>query len=272
MDKVEVPGVRRVVAVASGKGGVGKSTVASNIALALARQGVRAGLLDADIYGPSQGMMMGVPEGTRPEVSDNLLSPIVAHGVQVMSMSFVTSEKTPAVWRGPMASGAMQQLMLQTAWKDVDTLIVDMPPGTGDIQLTLVQKAAVDGVVVVTTPQDIALLDARKAIEMFAKVNVPILGVVENMSLHVCSECGHEEPIFGHGGGQAVAQEYGTKILGQLPLAMTIREQSDGGEPTVVGDPDGGIAQQFGEIAMRMLEQLDVTQQVKLPDITISDD
>lgn len=272
MDKVEVPGVRRVVAVASGKGGVGKSTVASNIALTLARQGIRTGLLDADIYGPSQGMMMGVPEGTRPEVNDNLLQPVIAHDVQVMSMSFVTSEKTPAVWRGPMASGALQQLLLQTAWQDVDTLIVDMPPGTGDIQLTLVQKASVDGVVVVTTPQDIALLDARKAIEMFTKVGVPILGVVENMSLHVCSECGHEEPIFGHGGGEAVAKEYGTMILGQLPLAMTIREQSDGGVPVVVGEPGGAIAAQFENIVTLMRQQLDNTEQVRLPDITISDD
>ena len=272
MEKVEVPGVRRVIAVASGKGGVGKSTVASNIALGLARLGIRSGLLDADIYGPSQGMMMGVPEGTRPEVADNLLKPVIAHDVQVMSMGFVTTDKTPAVWRGPMASGAMQQLMLQTAWDEVDTLVVDMPPGTGDIQLTLVQKASVDGVVVVTTPQDIALLDARKAIEMFSKVSVPILGVVENMSLHVCSQCGHQEPIFGHGGGESVAQEYGTIVLGKLPLAMSIRVQSDGGEPAVIGDPQGEISGQFGEIVTKMIGQLDVAPHAKLPDITISDD
>ena len=193
--------MKYIIAVASGKGGVGKSTVAANLALAIVADGHRVGLLDADIYGPSLGIMMGVAEGTKPEVKSDLLQPIIAHEVQCMSMSFLTSERTPTVWRGPMASGALQQLLTQTQWREVDYLIVDMPPGTGDIQLTLAQKVPVNGAVIVTTPQDIALLDARKGIEMFRRVEVPVIGIVENMSTHICSSCGHEEDIFGAGVG-----------------------------------------------------------------------
>ena len=227
--KFILPGVKQVIAVASGKGGVGKSTVAANLALALAAEGRRIGLLDADIYGPSQGLMMGVPAGTKPEVSNDLLQPIIAHGLQCMSMSFIASDRTPAVWRGPMASGALQQLLTQTDWQAVDVLVVDMPPGTGDIQLTMAQNVPLAGAVIVTTPQDIALLDARKGIEMFRKVEVPLLGVVENMSTHVCRECGHHEAIFGEGGGDAIAAEYGVRMLARLPLSMDIRLQADGG-------------------------------------------
>ena len=199
--------------------------MAANLALALAAEGNRVGLLDADIYGPSQGLMMGVPEGTKPNVDNDLLQPIIAHGLQCMSMSFVASDRTPAVWRGPMASGALQQLLTQTEWQAVDVLVVDMPPGTGDIQLTMAQNVPLAGAVIVTTPQDIALLDARKGIEMFRKVAVPLLGIVENMSTHTCSECGHQEAIFGEGGGAAIAAEYGLNVLARLPLSMAIRMQ-----------------------------------------------
>jgi ATP-binding protein involved in chromosome partitioning len=238
--------------VGSGKGGVGKSTVSANLALALHAEGHTVGLLDADIYGPSQGLMMGVPSGTKPEVTSDSLMPIVANGIQCMSMSFVASDKTPAVWRGPMASSALQQLLSQTYWQGVDYLIVDMPPGTGDIQLTLSQNAALAGAVIVTTPQDIALLDARKAIEMFRKVEVPILGIVENMSTHICSECGHEEAIFGEGGGLSIAEEYEIELLAKLPLSLSIRQHSDSGSPTVINDPEGAVAQTFRKIAIQV--------------------
>lgn len=270
--KFELPGVKQVIAVASGKGGVGKSTVSANLALALASLGQGVGLLDADIYGPSQGLMMGVPEGTRPEVRDDLLQPIIAHGLQIMSMGFVTSDKTPAVWRGPMASSALQQLLTQTAWKDVDILVVDFPPGTGDIQLTMAQRVPMSGAIIVTTPQDIALMDARKGIEMFHKVEVPVLGIVENMSVHICSQCGHAESIFGEGGGERIAAEYGTELLGQLPLSLAIREQSDGGRPPLVSEPEGDVSRLFREIAGRIIEKLTAGGATAAPVIRIVDD
>ena len=249
-DEPALAGVKNVIAVASGKGGVGKSTTAANLALALAREGARVGILDADIYGPSQGIMLGVPEGTQPEVRDGkFFVPIQAHGVSVMSMAFLTTEKTPMVWRGPMASGALLQMITQTAWDDLDYLIVDMPPGTGDIQLTLAQKVPVAGAVIVTTPQDIALLDAKKGVEMFRKVNIPILGVVENMAMHICSKCGHIEHLFGEGGGERLAGDYDVELLASLPLSMAIRLQCDGGEPTASADPDSQIAMIYQQLA-----------------------
>src|SRR6478735_12541879 len=230
----KAPPMRRVsnlVAIASGKGGVGKSTTAVNLALALTAEGARVGLLDADIYGPSLPMMMGIPSDARPDTRDQkYFVPMSAHGVQLISMGVLVTESTPMVWRGPMASGALQQLLNQTLWDELDYLLIDMPPGTGDIQLTLSQSVPVTGAVIVTTPQDIALLDAKKGIEMFRKVHIPILGIVENMSQHVCSQCGHMEHIFGTGGGDRLAQEYGTCMLGALPLDIAIREQADGGK------------------------------------------
>ena len=249
-------GVKQIIAVASGKGGVGKSTTAVNIALALAAEGYRTGILDADIYGPSQGMMLGIPSGTRPKADvDKHFLPLEAHGIQVMSMSFMVTDSTPMVWRGPMAAGALQQIMMQTRWDNLDYLVVDMPPGTGDIQLTLSQKVPVTGAVIVTTPQDIALLDCKKGIEMFRKVDIPVLGVVENMSLHICSACGHEEAIFGSGGGERIAQEYQTELLGQLPLLTSIREQTDTGTPSVAADPAGRIADIYRDIAKKLAEK-----------------
>ena len=271
MDKFELPGVRHIVAVASGKGGVGKSTVSVNLAVALAQSGFSVGLLDADIYGPSQGTLLGFDPGTRPEVRNDLLQPLEAHGVRCMSMSFVTSERTPAIWRGPMASGALQQLLTQTSWGELDFLVVDMPPGTGDIQLTLAQRVPLAGAVIVTTPQDVALLDARKGIEMFRKVAVPVIGIVENMSTHVCSHCGHEESIFGAGGGERVAAEYDTQLLAQLPLALDIRLQSDAGVPIVLADPESPAAKTFLEIAGCVSEQV-ASHQHKAPVIRIFDD
>jgi ATP-binding protein involved in chromosome partitioning len=226
--------VSRVIAVASGKGGVGKSTCAVNIAMALEQQGARVGLLDADIYGPSIGMMLGVSPDLKPVVKEEkYFEPIKINGIRTMSMSFLVNENTPMVWRGPMASGALQQMLLQTLWGDVDYLIVDMPPGTGDIQLTLSQKVSVDGAVIVTTPQDIALQDAVKGIEMFRKVDVPILGIIENMSTHVCENCGHESHMFGSGGGSVVAKKWEVPLIAQLPLSLDIREKMDSGDPIV---------------------------------------
>ena len=248
-------GVKQIIAVASGKGGVGKSTTAVNLALALAAEGYRTGILDADIYGPSQGMMLGIPSGTRPQADDDKhFLPIKAHGIQVMSMSFLVTDSTPMVWRGPMAAGALQQLLMQTRWDNLDYLVVDMPPGTGDIQLTLSQKVPVTGAVIVTTPQDIALLDCKKGIEMFRKVDIPVLGVIENMSLHICSNCGHEEAIFGAGGGERIAHDYETELLGQLPLVIEIREHTDSGVPSVIADPEGRIAQIYRAIAQKTVE------------------
>ena len=241
-------GIKNVIAVASGKGGVGKSTTAANIALALAAEGARVGMMDADIYGPSQTMMLGAA-GQAYANEENKLEPKVAHGVQVISMGMLTNEDTPMVWRGPMASSAMEQLLTETAWDDVDYLIVDMPPGTGDIQLTLSQRVPVTGAIIVTTPQDIALLDAKKGLVMFEKVKVPILGIVENMAMHICSKCGNVEHIFGQGGGERMSEQYNVQFLGSLPLDIRIREQADSGRPSVIAEPDGPIAQAYREIA-----------------------
>ncbi|MAM58045.1 MAG: iron-sulfur cluster carrier protein ApbC [Salinicola sp.] len=270
-ERFVIEGIKHIVAVASGKGGVGKSTVTANLALAMAAEGYRVGLLDADIYGPSQARMLGLPENTRPEVIDEKsMKPVMAHGIQAMSMAFMVDINQPMVWRGPMVSGAFQQLLNQTLWDDLDFLFIDMPPGTGDIQLTLAQKVPVDGAVIVTTPQDIALLDARKGIEMFRKVNVPVLGVVENMSLHVCSNCGHSEPIFGAGGGERIAEQYGTQLLGQLPLRLSIREQADGGKPSVVAEPDGEVAATFRAMARTVASGV-AGQDTAGPSISFSD-
>ena len=268
-------GVKNVIAVASGKGGVGKSTTAANLALALAREGARVGILDADVYGPSQGLMLGIADGTRPQIKDQQwFVPLQAHGVQVMSMAFLADERTPMVWRGPMASGALLQLITQSAWDNLDYLVVDMPPGTGDIQLTLAQKVPVAGAVIVTTPQDLALLDARKGVEMFAKVNIPVLGVVENMAVHICSNCGHAEHLFGEGGGAKLAAQYGVEVLASLPLAMAIREQADGGKPTVVAEPDGPLAMLYQQLARKVGARLmrQAASATAMPSISISED
>ena len=271
-----VAGIRNIVAVASGKGGVGKSTTAVNLALALEREGARVGLLDADIYGPSQGVMLGVPDGTRPEIREQkMFVPMKVHGIEAMSMSFLVDENTPMVWRGPMVSSALQQLLTQTDWSDLDYLIVDMPPGTGDIQLTLSQRVPVSGAVIVTTPQDIALLDAVKGIEMFRKVEIPVLGIVENMSVHICQACGHVEHLFGAGGGAKIAAHYDTVMLGALPLSMLIREHGDAGTPTVAADPDGAVAHLYRDIARHMAARLSDQareQNTAGPVIMISDD
>ncbi|MAC46856.1 iron-sulfur cluster carrier protein ApbC [Oceanospirillum beijerinckii] len=264
--------VKNVIAVASGKGGVGKSTVTANLALAMAQKGFKVGVLDADIYGPSQALMLGVADGVRPQMKDETtFLPIEAHGLYTMSMAYLVTEKTPMVWRGPMVSGAFQQILTQTDWPELDYLFIDMPPGTGDIQLTLAQKVQVAGAVIVTTPQDIALLDAKKGVEMFRKVKIPVLGVVENMSLHTCSNCGHSEPVFGEGGGDRIAKEYDTVLLGQLPLALKVREQADSGTPSVIADPDGDIAGFFSQIGDNMMQQLGGAVQVT-PNISFSDD
>jgi ATP-binding protein involved in chromosome partitioning len=245
-----VAGVKNIIAVASGKGGVGKSTTAVNLALALAAEGAQVGVLDADIYGPSQPMMLGITG--RPESKDGkTLEPLEAWGVQAMSIGFLIDADTPMVWRGPMVTQALEQLLKDTNWRDLDYLIVDMPPGTGDIQLTLAQKVPVTGAVIVTTPQDIALIDARKGLKMFEKVGVPIVGVVENMSMHICSNCGHAEAIFGQGGAERMCKDYNVPFLGGLPLDIQIREQADSGRPTVVADPDGKIAAIYKEIARK---------------------
>ncbi|SEI83588.1 iron-sulfur cluster carrier protein ApbC [Paraburkholderia diazotrophica] len=246
-----LPNVKNIVAVASGKGGVGKSTTAVNLALALASEGASVGILDADIYGPSLPMMLGI-EG-RPESPDGQsMNPLAGHGVQANSIGFLIEQDNPMVWRGPMATSALEQLLRQTNWKDLDYLIVDMPPGTGDIQLTLSQRVPVTGAVIVTTPQDIALLDAKKGLKMFEKVGIPILGIVENMGLHICSNCGHEEHIFGSGGAERMSKEYGVDVLGSLPLDIAIREQADSGHPTVVADPDGRVAEIYRTIARKV--------------------
>jgi len=264
--------IKHIVAVASGKGGVGKSTTTVNVALAMAKAGFKVGVLDADIYGPSQGLMLGIAEGSHPETMDEKwFVPIQAHGVSVMSMAFLVDANTPMVWRGPMAAGALQQMLLQTAWGELDYLFVDMPPGTGDIQLTLCQKAQVSGAIIVTTPQDLALLDARKGIEMFNKVKVPVLGIVENMSTHVCSQCNHEEAIFGAGGGAALAQEYGTELLASLPLSMAIRVLVDSGTPTVVAEPESAAANTYVQLAHSLVGKLDGTSQ-SMPSISIDED
>ena len=246
-----LPEVRNLIAVASGKGGVGKSTTAVNLALALAAEGASVGLLDADIYGPSQPAMLGI--SGRPESPDGkTLEPMLGHGIQASSIGFLIDTDTPMVWRGPMVTQALEQLLRDTRWRDLDYLVVDMPPGTGDIHLTLAQKIPVTGAVIVTTPQDIALLDARKGLKMFEKVGVPILGIVENMAMHVCSACGQVEHIFGQGGGERMARDYGVDYLGGLPLDIRIREQTDSGRPTVVAEPDGPIAASYRAIARKV--------------------
>ena len=267
-----MPNVKNIIAVASGKGGVGKSTTAANLALALAAEGAAVGLLDADIYGPSQPMMLGI-EG-RPESEDGkTMEPLENHGVQVMSIGFLVDQDEAMIWRGPMATQALEQLLRQTNWKDLDYLIVDMPPGTGDIQLTLSQRVPMTGAVIVTTPQDIALLDAKKGIKMFEKVGVPILGIVENMAVHVCSNCGHAEHIFGEGGGKKMAADYKMDYLGALPLDMQIRLQADNGRPTVVADPDGEVAGIYKAVARKMAVTVAAKSKdfsAKFPTITIS--
>jgi len=266
-----IQGVKNIIAVASGKGGVGKSTTAVNLALALQAEGATVGILDADIYGPSQPRMLGVSD--KPESKDGKsLEPLVGHGIQSMSIGYLIEEETPMIWRGPMVTQALEQLLNDTQWKDVDYLIIDLPPGTGDIQLTLAQKVPVSGALIVTTPQDIALLDARKAYKMFDKVDVRVLGIVENMSIHICSNCGHEEHIFGQGGGQSMSEQYDVDFVGALPLDRQIREEVDDGKPTVATDPEGRIAGIYRDIARRVSAKLSLQAKefsAKFPNIVI---
>ncbi len=266
-----IDNVKNIIAVASGKGGVGKSTTAVNLALALAEEGAKVGVLDADIYGPSQPRMLGV--SGQPESKDGkTLEPMENYGLQAMSIGFLVEEETPMIWRGPMVTQALEQLLNDTNWDDLDYLVIDLPPGTGDTQLTLAQKVPVSGAVIVTTPQDIALLDARKGFKMFEKVEVPVLGIVENMSIHICSECGHEEHIFGQGGGSSMAEQYGVDFLGALPLDIRIREETDSGKPTVVAEPESRIAQIYREIARKTAAKLSLQAKnyaAKFPNIVI---
>ncbi len=266
-----LPNVKNIIAVASGKGGVGKSTTSVNLALALAAEGATVGLLDADIYGPSQPQMLGI--SGRPESTDGKsMQPMLAHGIQAMSIGFLVDIDTPMVWRGPMVTGALEQLLRDTKWNDLDYLVIDLPPGTGDIQLTLAQKIPVTGAIIVTTPQDIALLDARRGLKMFEKVNIPILGIVENMSTHICSNCGHEEHIFGAGGGAQMCNDYKVDLLGSLPLDISIREQTDSGKPTVINTPDSKIANIYKEIARKAaikIANASLDHSSKFPNIVI---
>jgi len=267
-----LPNVRNIIAVSSGKGGVGKSTVAVNLALALSAEGARVGMLDADIYGPSQPTMLGI-QGKPQSMDGKTLEPMENHGLQAASIGFLIDVDQPMVWRGPMVTQALQQLLGQTNWKDLDYLVVDMPPGTGDIALTLSQQVPVTGAIIVTTPQDIALIDARKGLKMFEKVGVPILGLVENMAVHVCSHCGHAEHIFGSGGAQKMAADYGVEVLGSLPLDIRIREQTDSGRPTVVAEPDSEIANAYKaiarQVAIRIAEKAKDLS-LKMPTIKVS--
>ena len=266
-----VPGIKNIIAVASGKGGVGKSTTAVNLALALVAEGASVGVLDADIYGPSQPMMLGI--AGRPESKDGKhLEPMEAHGLQAISIGFLIDVDTPMVWRGPMVTQALEQLLKDTRWRELDYLVVDLPPGTGDIQLTLAQKVPVTGAVIVTTPQDIALIDARKGLKMFEKVGIPILGVVENMSVHICPKCGHESHIFGSGGAARMCKDYGSELLGQLPLDESIQQHADSGKPTVVSDPDGKAAEIYRRIARRCAVKIAESQRdmtSKFPNIVV---
>src|SRR5258705_2058375 len=250
-----VPGIKNIIAVASGKGGVGKSTTAVNLALALAAEGATVGMLDADIYGPSQPLMLGITG--RPTSRDGkTMEPMEGHGLQAMSVGFLIEADTPMVWRGPMVTQALEQLLSETKWRDLDYLVVDMPPCTGDMQLTLAQKVPVTGAIIVTTPQDIALIDARKGLKMFEKVGIPILGIVENMAVHICSNCGHAEHIFGSGGGEKMCKDYEVEFLGSLPLDIRIREQADSGKPTVVSEPDGPAAKIYRDIARKVAARI----------------
>lgn len=271
-----IPGVKNVIAVASGKGGVGKSTTAVNLALALAAEGANVGLLDADIYGPSQPTMLGVADKHPDSLDGKMMQPVQSHGLKSMSIGYLIDPNQPMVWRGPMVTQALLQLLNETDWaaggEPLDYLVVDLPPGTGDIQLTLAQKVPVTGAVIVTTPQDIALIDARKGLKMFEKVNVPILGIIENMSVHICSNCGHVEPIFGEGGGAKMGADYGVTLLGQLPLDLSIRLNADAGHPSVVADPDGAIAALYTAIARRVavgVGRLAEDHSLKFPKIVI---
>jgi ATP-binding protein involved in chromosome partitioning len=267
-----MPNVRNIIAVASGKGGVGKSTVAANLALALAAEGARVGVLDADIYGPSQPTMLGIV-GQPSSADGKTFDPLIGHGIQASSIGFLIDPDQPMVWRGPMVTSALQQLLTLTNWKDLDYLVIDMPPGTGDIQLTLAQQVPVTGAVIVTTPQDIALMDASKGLRMFEKVGVPILGLIENMATHVCSKCGHEEHIFGSGGADKMAARFGVSVLGSLPLDIRIREHADSGTPTVVADPDSDVAMTYKAIARRVAVSIAVRARdlsSKMPAIKVS--
>ncbi len=256
--------IRNVIAVGSGKGGVGKSTTAVNLALALAAEGARVGILDADVYGPSIPAMLGL--SGKPESPDNKsIEPMRAFGIEAMSIGFLVEADTPMIWRGPMATSALTQLFTDTLWGDLDYLLIDLPPGTGDIQLTLAQKIPVAGAVIVTTPQDIATLDARKALKMFQKVEVAVLGIVENMALHVCTNCGHQEHLFGEGGGQRMAEQYGVPLLGSLPLDIAIREQGDAGQPVVVAAPDSAVAQAYRQTARALAAQLALRPRASIP-------
>jgi len=266
-----MPEVKNIIAVASGKGGVGKSTTAVNLALALTAEGARVGILDADIYGPSQPRMLGLVG--KPDSPDgHTITPKAQYGLQAMSIGLMIEEDTPMIWRGPMVTQALQQLLNDTAWKALDYLIIDLPPGTGDIQLTLCQRVPVSGALIVTTPQDIALLDARKGLKMFEKVEVPVLGIVENMAIHICSKCGHAEHIFGSGGGQSMSDQYEVPLLGSLPLDIRIREQTDGGRPTVIAEPDSTITAIYREIARKTAARLALqarSKAISFPNIVI---
>ena len=268
--------IKHIIAGASGKGGVGKSTTAVNLALALKARGAAVGLLDADVYGPSQQTMLGVAPGTRPEQQGGqYLLPVMALGLKTMSMGYLVTERTPMVWRGPMAGGALTQMLEQTLWGELDYLVIDMPPGTGDIQLTLSQKARVAGAVIVTTPQDIAVQDAQKGIEMFRKVDIPILGVIENMAVHICTQCGHQEHVFGEHGGERIARDYGVSLLASLPLALSIREQTDSGRPTVIAEPDSAVTALYlaaADAVQAALAGLGDDAVQPFPQIQISDD
>jgi len=272
-EKQSVPGIRHIIPVASGKGGVGKSTTTLHIALALKQLGYGVGLLDADIYGPSQPTMLGIEDSLKPEIIDGkFFLPVEKYGLETISMGYLVTEKTPMVWRGPMVSGALMQMLNQTRWSELDFLLIDMPPGTGDIQLTLAQQIPCTGAVIVTMPQTVAVLDAQKGIEMFKKVSIPCLGVIENMSTHICSQCGHADPIFGEGGGDSVASDYQVPFLGRLPLDTRICAGVDQGKPLLITDPESEISNIYLTIAKALAESTAQTNAKSVPTISISDD